>query len=202
MNEGRSLDLSSSSDKPSIFVDGVKYRLNLTFKNTLKIIKITEDEFLDSYDKVYLFFNILVEDPHQYSDKLDFEGAARVINAIMTKYYYNGSSKQIGPVVFDWEEDADKIYSSFKNFYNIDLLETDMRWDAFNALLNNLPPESPLMTAIKYRGMSIPKDASKEYKQHIKDMKKVYRLKANEGYEREMRNRAMINALYSVGEDE
>lgn len=69
--------------------------------------------------------------------------------------------------VLDYDIDADYIYAAFMQTYGIDLLEEDMHWHKFKALLSALPADtmiSEIMKCRDYEGNS--KDL--EYKERMK----------------------------------
>ena len=53
--------------------------------------------------------------------------------------------KKKGGRVYDFEQDAEAISSSFLTYYNIDLTKADLHWWEFRRLLFNLPHESNFM---------------------------------------------------------
>lgn len=53
--------------------------------------------------------------------------------------------------ILDYQIDADYIYAAFLEQYGIDLLETDMHWHKFRALLNGLNDSSKLREIMGYR---------------------------------------------------
>lgn len=53
--------------------------------------------------------------------------------------------------ILDYQIDADYIYAAFLEQYGIDLLETDMHWHKFRALLNGLNEKVKLREIMGYR---------------------------------------------------
>lgn len=76
--------------------------------------------------------------------------------------------------LLDMDIDADYIYAAFLQVYGIDLLEVDMHWHKFSALLGSLPQGTMLTDIIGYRGY---KGNSKDpaYKERMK-LKSIWAL--------------------------
>lgn len=53
--------------------------------------------------------------------------------------------------ILDYEIDADYIYSAFLGQYGIDLMDVDMHWHKFRALLNGLNNSTKLREIMSYR---------------------------------------------------
>lgn len=84
--------------------------------------------------------------------------------------------------IYDFVEDAERIYASFLMDYNIDLIEQQgkLTWGRFNALLHNLSDETPFGKATYYRTVEVPKKDrhNGDEIKNIRAMKKKYQLKA------------------------
>ncbi|WP_077913280.1 Gp15 family bacteriophage protein [Listeria rocourtiae] len=80
-------------------------------------------------------------------------------------------------------EDAQYIFSSFKHYYDIDLFEVqgELDWRKFKAYLSDLGSKTKFKEVMEIRMMKIPKDATEEEKENIKQLKKLYQLKADHG---------------------
>jgi hypothetical protein len=82
--------------------------------------------------------------------------------------------------IFDYRKDAELIYASFFAVYKLDLFELQgkLHWKKFQALMMHLDDNSPFKQVIGYRTMKVPteKEATKEYIQHVRKMKRIYAL--------------------------
>ncbi len=76
---------------------------------------------------------------------------------------------------YDFEVDAEVIYSSFWQAYGIDLGKTRMHWWAFRSLLLGLPEDTPFMQRVYYRVGST-KGMSKKQKKDFEERRKRYQL--------------------------
>ena len=59
-----------------------------------------------------------------------------------------------GEELIDFDIDADYIYASFMQAYGIDLIDSDMHWHKFSALLNALPGDTVMAQIMGFRGYS------------------------------------------------
>lgn len=66
---------------------------------------------------------------------------------------------------YDFEIDADALYTSFRAAYNIDLLTEDLHWWAFRELMLGLPDESAFKQRVYYRTGDTSGLSSKQKKQ-------------------------------------
>lgn len=67
-----------------------------------------------------------------------------------------------GESVIDFDIDADLIFAAFLQSYGIDLVDCDLHWHKFSALLNGLPQNTILSEVIGYRTSKDDDKRSKE----------------------------------------
>ena len=84
---------------------------------------------------------------------------------------------------FDFEYDANLIYSAFLQQYKIDLCQTNMHWWTFKALLGGLSDDTHFIKVVQYRSMDLSKIKDKEQKRHYQKMKALYKLPDNRSEE-------------------
>ena len=115
--------------------------------------------------------------------------------------------KKKGGRVYDFEQDAEAISSSFLTYYNIDLSKVDLHWWEFRRLLFNLPHESNFMQRIMYRTADLSKLNSVQRK-HFKKMRAIYAIKDGVNRkkhmtagERDAELLAQINRRYQEAEE-
>ena len=97
--------------------------------------------------------------------------------------------------VFDFEQDAQVIYSSFLYAYGIDLFEQQgkLHWLAFIALLQNLPEDSAFCRLINIRTCPVPKP-NRHNQEQIRALMKAKakcRLKLTEEEERQQYKKSL-----------
>lgn len=180
----------SGNNTSQIEVEGKTYKLNLSFKRVMRAIEILDDTVLNEYDKVFLCYMCLV-DKEDTNKSEDFLEVSEVVKEIFKFLAPNKSGKDEA-IIFSWKEDAERVYSSFLQFYNIDLLEEDLDWGKFSALFNNLGRDTAIMEAVKYRSMPLPKGKhNRAEREHVRQMKEYYQLEA----ERERQDRIIDEAM-------
>ena len=146
------------------------------FKQAIKFFKLVDDEELDDTEKTNLIIMCLFETmPKACNDLWEF------IN-----FYISGGeeNKQSGSSekLFCFNQDADRVYSAFRQVYNMDLRAEDLHWWEFLALFKCLPEGTNLARVIEIRGQDI--TAQKDPKTRAKMMKQQSQvaLKTNETF--------------------
>ena len=87
--------------------------------------------------------------------------------------------------LIDFEVDAQEIYASFVQAYNINLFEAQGRltWPEFIALLNGMPEGTAVSQLVEIRSWKPSKHDSSEYKAKMRRLQNKYRLDGKEGDE-------------------
>ncbi|EAD1227823.1 hypothetical protein G5857_002944 [Listeria monocytogenes] len=185
---------------------GKEYKLDLAFDNVLRVIDLTEDNSLSDVFRANLAIDVLFADdmPWPRSNEEDeyanIEEKSLVLIDIFTNYIVkenddgllydidgnkmpsatnnNDDVEEIAS--YSLTQDADYIYASFLQDYNIDLLDSrgEMHWYKFRALLESLRDDTTIKTIIGIRQAELPsgKGTEKERNELIK-LKNRYKLK-------------------------
>ncbi|EAE7933031.1 hypothetical protein I7S98_000827 [Listeria monocytogenes] len=185
---------------------GKEYKLDLAFDNVLRVIDLTEDNSLSDVFRANLAIDVLFADdmPWPRSSEEDeyanIEEKSLVLIDIFTNYIVkenddgllydidgnkmpsatnnNDNAEEIAS--YSLTQDADYIYASFLQDYNIDLLDSrgKMHWYKFRALLESLRDDTTIKTIIGIRQAELPsgKGTEKERNELIK-LKNRYKLK-------------------------
>lgn len=98
-----------------------------------------------------------------------------------------------GKRVYDFAYDGALIIAAFRQQYGIDLLQSDMHWHEFRALLAGLTDATMFVKVIGYRSANLDEIKDKDRKKFYRQMKEVYRLPDNRSEEE--RDADMITAL-------
>ncbi|EOA2661602.1 bacteriophage Gp15 family protein [Listeria monocytogenes] len=186
--------------------EGKEYKLDLAFDNVLRVIDLTEDNSLSDVFRANLAIDVLFVDdmPWPRSNEEDkyanIEEKSLVLIDIFTNYIVkenddgllydidgnkmpsatnnNDEAEEIAS--YSLTQDADYIYASFLQDYNIDLLDSrgKMHWYKFRALLESLRDDTTIKTIIGIRQAELPsgKGTEKERNELIK-LKNRYKLK-------------------------
>lgn len=99
--------------------------------------------------------------------------------------------------VFDYDFDAELIYSAFLQQYNIDLCTADLHWWQFRALFDNLTEETQFIKIVQFRSVDLAAIKDKEQRKHYRKMKNLYKLPDNRTQEQKEKDfNESISALF------
>ncbi|EMV4959397.1 bacteriophage Gp15 family protein [Listeria monocytogenes] len=186
--------------------EGKEYKLDLAFDNVLRVIDLTEDNSLSDVFRANLAIDVLFADDmplprsNEEDEYANIEEKSLVLIDIFTNYIVkenddgllydidgnkmpsatnnNDDAEEIAS--YSLTQDADYIYASFLQDYNIDLLDSrgKMHWYKFRALLESLRDDTTIKTIIGIRQAELPsgKGTEKERNELIK-LKNRYKLK-------------------------
>lgn len=131
----------------AVEVDGNVFSINASFRVVLKILRVTEADDILDWQKPLIMLK-------EFYGKSQPEPQAG-IDAFMRFLYRDKVIKRESvsrPPAFDYEVDATEIYASFLTLYGVDLLESNMHWWKFCALLEGaIWAESPIGNKIRRR---------------------------------------------------
>ena len=144
---------------------GYTYSLNLSFKAVLLCLDIFKDDQLDDQEKAVLAMDTLIIDEHPY----DIQMLEAVLELITPKKQNKAKEK-----VIDIEKDYDLIVAAFRQTYGINLVDNNMHYLEFVALLNGLPGNTRLADVIQIRTMPVPRPGERS----PEDIAEILRLKA------------------------
>lgn len=175
----------------TVAIDGIKYELDMSFDNILRLQDMFSDKEVPGAIKVVLALDMLIEkrldmDIEKQSDVLKsiFENFIRGEKLDKPNYDIAGnimpSTEGAKERVMSFKQDANYIYASFMQDYQIDLFEQQGRldWRKFIALVDGLSKGTRLKEVIEIRTMDVPKGKkSGEQKKKVEDAKRKYALK-------------------------
>ena len=130
----------------SVTVDGKKYRVDLDFRNVLRMLDIMDDETLTPEARDWVALSCVMKKP-----KLE---AFPAIKKLLF-----GDKKESGEErkrVTSFEQDADMIRAAFRQVYGINLYKDHLHWFEFTELLNALPEGNRYMETIGIRTRPMP----------------------------------------------
>ena len=167
------IDLLPSSVK----INGTEYDINSDFRTSVLFSLLMEDDNLSEEEKVLqalnLYYPVVPDNLEEAIEQIKwFYSCGKLDNPIGNKKVRASSKK-----VFDFEVDANYIYSAFMSQYNIDLQDIEqLHWWKFKALLEGLKEDNKLSKIIEYRSVDLSKIKDKEQRKFYKDMQKQYSL--------------------------
>ena len=165
--------------------NGYIFRINAAFDTVLSVQKLYREELPDAA-KVEQALKMFIVNKRQVK-KLGLQDKVDLLNEIYKQCIntkQRPTARQQLPS-FDFEEDAEYIYSSFMLDYGIDLIEQQgiLNWKKFIALFQGLSEQTKIREVMRIRSMEIPKYNGKNQKQiqQIQELKAYYALPAKGG---------------------
>lgn len=166
---------------------GKEYPIDLAFDNVLDVFDVLGDKTLREHEKAEICLVLLL------SESFKDEEAINIWNYIYEKFIKIESKQPIeydlkgNPLPVHVEEnksfisldkDAEYIYASFKQAYNMNLFEQQgkLHWHEFQALLNGLPSDTIMQRIIQIRMWEPSKGESNEYIQSMRKLQRIYAL--------------------------
>lgn len=141
----------------SVVVDGKKYRLDLDFRNVLKMIEVLDREDMLPEAKAYKALKFVCKRP---------KNAVNVIVAVKG-LLFKAPRKTGGQKVTDFEQDAGLIRAAFRQAYGIDLYRDKLHWIEFTELMNAIPEGSRYSEVVGIRARPMP--AATKWNQHERE---------------------------------
>jgi len=187
---------SLSYSKEKVFPGRVKdaageyYVINADFRNILKIIRLFGDSKVLDAQKYLLGCKWF------YADGMpDISEAVTLMTKFMYRHEKGGDEGKKTPPQFDYEFDAEEIYTSFLLDYKVDLVEVDfLHWYKFQIMLMNLSAESPFFNKIKLRFADL-KDYKGDSLAKVTRAKRMVQLPVKYSAEEEKRLRDVMSKL-------
>lgn len=168
----------------TLVIYGKRLKLNLTFDNVLRVMDLQKEKELEDLDKLEISLEMLVVN-YRKIKKLGYKEKLEVLEKIFSTFISPPSNKPgSDEKVFDFNQDAEYIYSSFMLDYNIDLVEEQgkLDWRKFIALFQGLSENAKISQVISIRTQKIPTPNKYNQKQieALQKAKVYYRLQLPE----------------------
>ena len=132
-----------------IEIDGRKYRLDLDFRNVLRMVEIMNREDLLSEARNYLALKCVMRKVPKNVGQ-----AMTAVSAIIFPKTKKKGDK--GPKLTDYTQDADLIRAAFLQCYGINLWREKLHWFEFTGLLAGLPEGSRYIDIVGIRAKPLP----------------------------------------------
>lgn len=167
--------------------EGKTYNIDLSFDNVLDVFDVLDDEELTDYNKANIALELLTGEVVEGDATNLWEHVYKTFIAIETKqaieYDIKGNPMPVREdtseeKLVDIKQDAEYIYTSFIQAYNINLFKEQgkLQWQEFRALLNGLPSNTIMQKIIQIRLWKPSKGESSEYKDSMRKLKRTYKL--------------------------
>lgn len=123
------------------------------FRNMIRLETLLDDPDFNDREKLRLSLGLLYGAPSPCRD----EDALKELRWFYSCGKENAAGEAHGRNIrlYDFEEDAECIYSAFFSAYNIDLTAAALHWWQFMALFIQLPENTLMSQKIYYRGVDI-----------------------------------------------
>ncbi len=168
----------------SFVFDDIEYQIDLSFDNVLDVFDVFDDKDLRTYESAEICLALLLGNDvkptldlwnHVYSEFI------QVDNKQSIEYDRKGNPMPVqkeNKKSIDFNKDAEYIYASFQQAYNINLHREQgkMHWHEFKALLSGLPSDTIMQRIIQIRLYEPSKGESGEYKKAMLDLQEIYAL--------------------------
>jgi hypothetical protein len=132
----------------AVTVDGKRYRVDLDFRNVLRMIDALGREDMLPGAREYVALKCVMKRPPRNT------GAAI---AALREMLFPGGKKQSGEKMTDFVQDADLIRAAFLQAYGINLYRDRLHWLEFTGLLACLPTGSRYADILSIRARPMPK---------------------------------------------
>lgn len=180
----------------SFSINNVEYELDMAFDNILDVFDQLGNEKLRDHEKILRCLRLMLDDqelPQSWQSKIElwnyiydnfivFKEEEPVLydrkgNPVPRPKKEKGNNKKH----IDLEQDAEFIYASFLQAYNINLFEKqqEMHWHEFKALLNGLPSNTIMQKIIQIRLWEPSKHDTAKHKEEMRGLQQKYALKDN-----------------------
>lgn len=140
----------------SIKVNGRRYKLDLDFRNVLRMMDILARNDLIPAARDWLALKCVVKRPPKHYEALMDELRQLLFPA-------HKKTETDGKKLTSFEQDADLIRAAFRQAYGIDLYRDRLHWLEFSALLSALPEGSRYSEVLGIRARPMP--AATKYNQ-------------------------------------
>ncbi|WP_433322302.1 Gp15 family bacteriophage protein [Weissella tructae] len=179
----------------TVEINGREIELDLSFDNVLDVFDVFK-ETADESEKIYAAVYLLTGE--KVIDELEGEEIALVLSKALDDHIKTDNSQEFveydlagnpmtraddsdeeeGNKIISLEWDAEYIWTSFVQAYDIDLHQEfgSLHWRKFKALLRDLPQETKIKQIIEIRSWKPTADTTADEKKRMKKLQEEYEL--------------------------
>ena len=128
--------------------------IDTDYRRMVQFELLLREESVPEADKIHLALSLLYKQP--------VPDPVRAWDRLLWYYSCGQSGEQVQdegkatpPRLYDFETDAQRIYTAFLQCYRIDLQKEPLHWFKFHTLLVNLPHDSPFGQIMYYRTVNL-----------------------------------------------
>lgn len=169
----------------SIVWNGKKIKLNLDFRNVLRMMNVLSDDNLMNEAREYLALKCICRHPR--------EGMLKEVRKLLFPEQEAWQKEEYHQRIMDFDQDAEMIIAAFRQVYGINLLKESLHWFEFSALLSNLPSGNKFseVLGIRARPMPPPTEYNTEERMWLAKAKLQYGIRYSEEEEKAMFKRSL-----------
>lgn len=165
----------------SFSIDGKKYEFNYDFRTSILFCLLMQDTELTEEEKILqglqLYYPVIpsnIEEAYEkilyfYSRGNDIEDNKKVKQG---KRIFKRNNNR----AYDFEIDADLIFSAFMTQYNINLNRDNLHWWEFMSLFNSLKDDTEIVKIMNYRTIDVNSIEDKKERKTYKQLQDYYSL--------------------------
>lgn len=161
----------------SVQIDGKDYQINSDFRTGILFELLIQDKNVNDIDKISnmleLYYPII---PDNIEEAIDQALLFYRCGATQNQDRDNKNQK-IPPRIYDFDFDANLIYSAFLSQYGMDLQDIEyLHWWKFIALFGGLSEQAEIVKVMGYRATDLSKIKNKNERNRIARLKAIYSL--------------------------
>ena len=165
----------------SFVIDNRKYEFNSDFRTSILFCLLMQDEELTEEEKILqglqLYYPEIPNNKEEaYKKILFFYSRGKEDNAETKVKQGKRIFKRNSNRAFDFEEDADLIFSAFMTQYSINLNRDNLHWWEFMSLFNSLKDDNEIVKIMNYRTIDVNTIEDKKERKMYKQLQDYYSL--------------------------
>ena len=165
----------------SFSIDGKKYEFNYDFRTSILFCLLMQDTELTEEEKILqglqLYYPVIPPNIEEaYKKILYFYSRGKEIEDNKKVKQGKRIFKRNNNRAYDFEIDADLIFSAFMTQYNINLNRDNLHWWEFMSLFNSLKDDTEIVKIMNYRTIDVNSIEDKKERKTYKQLQDYYSL--------------------------
>lgn len=165
----------------SFSIDGKKYKFNYDFRTSILFCLLMQDTELTEEQKILqglqLYYPVIPPNIEEaYKKILYFYSRGKEIEDNKKVKQGKRIFKRNNNRAYDFEIDADLIFSAFMTQYNINLNRDNLHWWEFMSLFNSLKDDTEIVKIMNYRTIDVNSIEDKKERKTYKQLQDYYSL--------------------------
>ena len=175
----------------SVTVNGRRYRLDLDFRNVMRMQEVLARDDLIPQAREFLALRCVLKRPPK--------NVKPVLDAVR-ELLFPPAKERGAERITDFTQDADLIRAAFRQTYGIDLFRDKLHWTEFTCLLSGLPDGSRYadVLGIRARPMPNPTKYNAEERKWLGEAKARYALKLDDHQAQDSYDRGVLDLFHAL----